>query len=370
MFLRKATVMYKILTVIAVFMGICTSAGAMGHGAEGSVVIEAESRRVLFEDNMDKRLPIASTTKIMTAVVALENMEKNSVITVSEHAQNQEGSCIYLRAGNQVTLENLLYGLMLNSGNDAAMAIAEAVAGDADRFAEMMNEKAADLGCKNTHFTNPSGLPDREHYSSAYDMALIMAYAMEKEDFERIVGTKEYQIELPQSVTYLRNHNKLLWQYNGCIGGKTGFTKVAGRCLVSCTQREGVRLITVTLNDPSDWIDHKNLTDNAFEKVSREKIISKNDIICTRSIKGARVNILAKEDIYATLYKGRKKGLVCRVEIEPELVGFGEKIGYARIYNGDCKIAETELICGAMTQEKSTFSHELRRILKGALLLK
>ncbi len=348
---------------------------AMGTSAEASVVINAETRQILYKDNENKRLGMASTTKIMTAIVALENKSTQDIITVSSNAQNQEGSSIYLRAGDEVKLEDLLYGLMLNSGNDAAVAIAEGVGETTETFVRMMNEKAAELGCVNTQFKNPNGLSDPEHYSTAYDMALIMAYAMGNEEFLKIVSTKEYRIVNKDAVTYLRNHNKLLWQYENCIGGKTGYTKATGRCLVSCAEKDGVRLIAVTLNDRDDWKDHKDLFNYAFGEVENVEVIQRYEILSTKKIRGEKINILAAEGLTLPLKGGRKKGLVCRIYLDETVnseILQGMKIGHAEVFCEDFKVGSIDLISGQEVKADTVdlFCSSVNHILKSALLKK
>lgn len=238
-----------------------------GVSAQASFVMEKNSGRVLYQKNADTRLPIASTTKIMTAIVALEQGDPDTQIQISASAAGVEGSSMYLETGETMTLRELLYGLMLSSGNDAAVAIAEHFGG-IETFVSMMNQKAQELGAGDTHFANPNGLPDDAHYSTARDMAVITAYGLQNPAFSEIVSSKTYTVSgegkaYPRTLT---NHNRLLRMYEGCIGVKTGFTKAAGRCLVSAAERDGMTLICVTLNAPDDWNDHMNLYDDLFQR--------------------------------------------------------------------------------------------------------
>ncbi len=240
-------------------------AAAPSVSAQSALVMEAESKRVLFEKSGHTKLPMASTTKIITAMVALERGNLEDKIKVSSSAAGVEGSSMYLEAGEIMTLEELLYGLMLSSGNDAAVAIAEHFGG-IEKFVTLMNQKAEELGAKNTHFENPNGLPHENHYSTAYDMALLTAHGLANPDFAKIVSTKSYAItgEGKSYPRTLSNHNKLLRMMEDCIGVKTGFTKAAGRCLVSAAKRNGMTLICVTLNAPDDWNDHMGLYNHAY----------------------------------------------------------------------------------------------------------
>lgn len=212
---------------------------------------------VLFEQESDRMLPIASTTKIMTALVVIENCELDERVEIQPAWCGIEGSSIYLKPGDRYTVRELLLGLLLASGNDAATALACHCAGDIEAFSELMNRRAKELGMASSHFTNPHGLNEAGHYSTAHDLAMLMLEAMKNENFSELIGMEKAQLGNETIV----NHNKLLYRYPGCIGGKTGYTEVAGRCLVSCVEKENLRLVCVTLNDPDDWNDHAKLYD-------------------------------------------------------------------------------------------------------------
>ncbi len=236
--------------------------------AQSAVLMLAQTGDRVYEKEADIRLPMASTTKIMTALVALDLADPDQVITVAPEAVGTEGSSIYLTEGEALTLEQLLYALLLESANDAAVAIACGVSGSVEKFAAEMNKKAAALGLKNTHFVNPHGLDHEEHYTTAYELAVITRHALQNPLFKTIVSTRKTTIphESPDSARLLVNHNKMLRLYEGCIGVKTGFTKRSGRCLVSAAERDGVTLISVTINAPDDWDDHADLLDYGFSK--------------------------------------------------------------------------------------------------------
>ena len=230
--------------------------------ARCAVVYEPFTETVLLDK--DARLPmlVASTTKIMTALVVLEHCALDEIVTVTQAHHDVEGSSAWLVPGERYTVEEVLYGLMLNSGNDAAAALADHCAGSMEGFAALMNEKSDELGLSNTHFVNSHGLDDPAHYSCALDLARITAAAMENPTFCTIFSTYSHQVH---GIDYV-NHNKLLLSCPGCIGGKTGYTKAAGRVLVSCAEREGLRLICVTISDPDDWLDHAALYDALFAR--------------------------------------------------------------------------------------------------------
>jgi len=279
---------------------------ALSVSARYACVIDALTGNILFEKNAHERHSMASTTKIMTALVALENGKLSDVVKVSSNAAGTEGSSIYLKSGEEITLEHLLYGLMLASGNDAAIAIAEHIGGNVTNFAKMMTEKAKSLGLKNTSFKNPNGLDAEGHYTTAYDLAIITKAALENEKFKEIVSTKTKNISNGNE-SYMRslsNHNKLLSLYDGCIGVKTGYTKKTGRCLVSAAERDGFRVIAVTLNAPDDWNDHKNMLNNAFINYTKKPLIIKDMILKTIPVENGslkRLELLAGDNFYVTL---------------------------------------------------------------------
>lgn len=222
--------------------------------------MDVDSGRVLYEQNADAKMLIASTTKILTALVAIREGDLNDVVTVSREAAYTEGSSMYLKVGEKLTLETLLYGLLLCSGNDAAVAIAEHISGSQEDFAKLMNATAREIGMEHSSFANPNGLDHEDHYSTARDMARLACAAVENETLVRMASTRSVTI----GGRTMTNHNKLLNQIEGCIGLKTGYTMAAGRTLVSCVERNGQRLVAVTLQDGNDWADHAALYDYGF----------------------------------------------------------------------------------------------------------
>ena len=259
-----------------------------GISAQSAILIEVQNGNIVYEKNAHIRLPMASTTKIMTAIVAMEYADPAMMVEIPPAAVGVEGSSIYLYAGECLSLENLLYALLLESANDAAVAIAIAVAGSVDAFAELMNLKAAALGLTDTHFTNPHGLDHEQHYTTASDLAKIAAYCMQNELFRTIVATQRMTIPLhdTEGVRLLLNHNRLLRTYQGTIGLKTGFTKRSGRCLVSAAERDGVTLIAVTLNAPDDWDDHSHMFDYGFDRFESQLLQTANGYTHTLPVIG------------------------------------------------------------------------------------
>ena len=228
--------------------------------ATSAILVDADSGRVLYEQNAGQKMLIASTTKILTALVAIRHGDLNASVKVSREAAYTEGSSMYLKEGETLTLETLLYGLLLCSGNDAAVAIAQHVGGMVSGFVKLMNETAAELGMENSSFANPNGLDDEKHYSTARDMAKLARAAVHDATLMRIASTKTVTI----GGRTMHNHNKLLSYMDNCIGLKTGYTKAAGRTLVSCAEKNGQRLIAVTLQDGNDWADHQALYEFGF----------------------------------------------------------------------------------------------------------
>ena len=263
-------------------IGCMTAAAeAVEVSAAAAVLMDADSGRLLYEKNGEKRMLIASTTKLMTALVALEQGGLQQEITVTG-SHMAEGSSMYLRPGEKLTLETLLYGLLLSSGNDAALAVTECMGGAAP-FVARMNEKAAELGMENTHFANPNGLDDEEHYSTAEDMAKLAAAAMNDPVLRRVASTRTARI----GGRTLTNHNKLLSRVEGCVGLKTGYTKAAGRTLVSCAERDGVRLVAVTLQDGDDWNDHASLYEQGFRVLRPVKAVERGlSLAAERAVRG------------------------------------------------------------------------------------
>ena len=281
---------------------------ARAMSAEKAVLLDAVSGRVLYEKNPDQRSLIASTTKIMTALVVCEQCNVLDRMRVPREAVRIEGSSMYLQEGEILTLQELLYGLMLSSGNDAAVALAIYCGGTVEGFAEMMNDKARVLGLKGTHFENPHGLDSPGHYSTARDLAVLAAYAMENPVFYKTVSAKT--VTLGQRC--LRNHNKLLWQVEGADGVKTGFTKAAGRILVSSATREGRRLVAVTIHDPNDWLDHAALLEEGFSRYRVRRIVSRGEtagVLEVAGSPGGSVQLLVAEDFSYAVAENEKVSL-------------------------------------------------------------
>lgn len=293
--------------------------GAVQTSASAHVLIEADSGVVLEQKDADKRLPMASTTKIMTALVALETLPTDTAVKIPREAVGVEGSSIYLTEDETLTLEELLYALLLESANDAAVAIAVTVGGSVEGFADMMNRRAEALGLTDTHFTNPHGLDDPDHYTTARELGLIAREALRLSAFREIVSTHKKTIPLHgnEGVRLLINHNKLLWQYEGCIGVKTGFTKKTGRCLVSAAERDGVTLIAVTLDAPDDWQDHTALLSHGFSLCESVSLAAPGEFSLPLWVEtGDKEYVMLSNPEGLTVTLPRSRGeLICTVEL-------------------------------------------------------
>lgn len=263
--------------------------------AASAVLIDAKSGAVLYQKNAHKRLPMASTTKIMTALAVIEKSNPSDIVTVSPFAANTEGSSIYLEAGEKITVKDLLYGMLLESGNDAATALAEGVFGSVEECCNYINGRCHDMGLVNTAFSNPHGLDNENHYTTAYELALITKYALRNDTFRKIVSSESYVTE-GEKRRYFSNHNRLLKSFDGAIGVKTGYTSKAGRCLVSAASRNGEEYIAVTLHDSLDWQDHKDMLAFAFDNFSGFEVAAKDSFILRVGFE----NFEPLDDVYIT----------------------------------------------------------------------
>ncbi len=321
--------------------------------AQKAIVVDAQTERVLFSKDADSRSLIASTMKIMTALVVCQQCNVLDRMKIPKEAVGIEGSSMYLQEGEVLTVQELLYGLMLRSGNDAAVALAIYCGGTVEGFVQLMNDKAHQLGLTGTHFENPHGLDSPNHYSTARDLATLAAKAMENPIFYQTVSTKSVRI----GNRSLQNHNKLLWRVEGADGVKTGFTKAAGRILVSSATREGRRLICVTINDGNDWTDHATLLESGFSRYSVQQIVAQGDCMGTAEVvsgQSERVQLLAAEDFSYPLAKDET------VQILLSGPGFayapvvqGGKAGFAYVCIGDSCIGKVALIYGQTVEQEA-----------------
>jgi D-alanyl-D-alanine carboxypeptidase (penicillin-binding protein 5/6) len=351
---RFASVCFLIILVMVLAGGSVSAAAPTGPevSAQAAAMIDVASGRFLYEKEADRRMPIASVTKIMTAIVAIENGNLTDRVTVSPRAEGVEGSSIYLKAGERIPLEHLLYGLMLRSGNDAAVAIAEHVGGSVEGFVYMMNEKAEYLGLSNTHFANPHGLDHPDHYSTAADLARLTVYALKNPTFRKIVGTEVKTVPWPGEKWHRKwyNKNKMLRFYRWADGVKTGYTKQARRTLVSSASRDGRQLVTVTLNAPDDWNDSMRLLEFGFREFSPVQLVKKGQVFASARVAGDEERVLqavAAGDFVYPLGKDERG----RIKVEPVVTHplgnidqEGKRVGNIRIFLEDNLVGAVPLV--------------------------
>ncbi len=336
--------------------------------AKSEILIEAKTGRVLYENNAHEALPMASTTKIMTALVALENGNLSDIVTAGKNAYGVPGTSIYLGLGEQLTLEQMLYGLMLASGNDAAVAIAEYIGGSVEAFCRMMTDRAAEIGCENTVFTTPHGLPADGHHTTAWDLALIAQEAMKNPTFREIVGTQRASLPWADHEydRVLTNKNKLLSTYAGTLGVKTGYTKAAGRCLVFAAERDGLELIGVVLSCP-DWFDEAAaLLDRGFDNWQMVTVLNAGETVREIPVSGgvrAAVRAVARSDVSAPVPDTAWPDLLIDLpESLPAGVEKGQVIGTARLTDQGQTLVTVPLIAAESVPERS-FRYGVGRVL-------
>lgn len=340
-----------VVFIVLLFAGTMPSAASAGIevSAQSAILINGRSGEVLYQKDAGRKMSMASTTKIMTALLTLESGDTSRVITATEQMVNVEGTSMGLLPGDKVTLDTLACGMLLQSGNDAANAAALSLAGSLPDFAEKMNARAAQIGMKDSSFVTPSGLDDENHYTTAADMAKLGAAAMRNTRFREIASSKSMAVEFgnPPIKRTLYNHNRLLREYEGAVGVKTGFTKKSGRCLVSAAERDGVLLIAVTLNAPSDWSDHKRMLDYGFSIT--QKVPLQTDVSGLRlHVVGGTEQELEVEACDACYGAADINQKVERVIVLPRFayapVKPGEKIGKILYKIGGQTVAECDII--------------------------
>ncbi len=359
--------MKRLLTGLFFALILLYNGSAAAEGARAFILMEKDTGRVLYEQNAHEPLPMASTTKIMTALIALEKGDLTDVVTTGPNAYGVPGTSMYLEMGEQLTLKDMLYGLMLASGNDAAVAIAEHIGGSVKEFCQMMTERAEEIGCENTIFTTPHGLPADGHHTTAWDLALITREAMRQPAFLEIVSTQ--RATLPWAGhdydRVLTNKNRLLSSYPGAIGVKTGYTKAAGRCLVFAAEREGMTLIGVVLNCP-DWFDEAAaLMDRGFDNWQRVTILSAGETARVIPVTGGvtdSVRAVAARDVAAPVAVDAWPDLIIDLPSSLEAgIRQGQAIGTASLMDGGEIIVSVPLVAAEAVPER-TFRTGLSRL--------
>jgi len=320
--------------------------------AKSAIVIEASTGKIIYEKNAEEIRYPASTTKIMTLITALEQGNLEEVLTVSANAANTEGSAIYLEVGERLKMLDMLYGVMLHSGNDATVAVAEHISGSTEKFAQLMTNKAQAIGAAHTNFANPSGLPDQNHYTTARDLAIITAYGYKNPLFREIVGTQHKVIPWNNKDfdRDLYNENKLLWRYKGANGVKTGYTEIAGLCLVSSATRNNVQLIAVILDADQMWDDSEALLDFGFSKLRPVKLFKQGEVLKTSRVVVGKIDslkLVAVSDLLVPVSDGdldQFQVVVDGPDIIKAPIAVGQKVGVVRVLYKRTEIGKIDLI--------------------------
>ena len=357
--------------VVLCFLLVPFNVGAVSTSAKSAILINADTGEVIYEQNAREKLPMASTTKIMTALLLCETGDMDKQITVTAEMVRVEGTSMGLLAGDKVSYQALLYGMLLSSGNDAANVTAYALGGTIDGFVKMMNQKAEELGLHNTHFQTPSGLDGDEHYTTAEDLANLARVCMQNELFAEAAASKTAVLEYgnPPYRRTLTNHNKLLKTFDGAIGVKTGFTKKSGRCLVSAAERDGKRVIVVTLKDPDDWVDHTALLNYGLEQIKTTKISPETEEYSVPVVASSEKSIKLKIEDF-TVNSLDDKGFSYKINIPRFLyapIEKGEKIGdIVYLKNGEV-IAKRDITAQKRIErisKKKDFKREFKNCFK------
>lgn len=336
-------------------MCIPLNINAYSTNAKAVVLMDMDSKRVIYSKNPHYTQSVASISKIMTAIVAIENGKLNKEVIVGDEVLKAYGSALYLKVGEQIKLQDLIYGLMLRSGNDAALVIAKEVAGSEKKFVELMNEKAKKLNMEDTIFRNPHGLDkeDGGNLSSAYDMAILMSYAMKNKEFQEIVKTKKHKIKTNKNVYMWKNKNKLLFNYKYTIGGKTGFTEKARRTLATAASYNDLNLAVITIQDSTDFKDHQMLYEQAFDSYESYEILKKGNI----SILGENYyndsELYIKNNFKYPLTLSEKETLILKFRIEKKKkIKSGDKVGFVEVTVGNKKVHSEDIYVKTIKKEK------------------
>lgn len=353
--------MYKFIIYIILIITLGTIDTYAKDTSTSSIVMDTNTGRVLYENNIHEKKLIASTTKIMTAILTIENGNLNESVRVGKEILDMYGTNIYIEVGEIIRVEDLLYGLMLRSGNDAAKTLSVHIGGTEEEFIKMMNQKAKELGMNNTTFNNPHGLDDYTmNYSTAYDMALLSAYASKNKTYEKISSTKKYSTSTKNKSYLWYNRNKLLTMYEYCTGGKNGYTPDAGKTLVSTAEKDGLRLTAVTLNDPNIYETHQSLYENVYKKYKNYTIINKKDFKIENSIYSG--NAYIKESFIYPLTEIERENIKTKI-IMLNTKEIKEIIGYIEVSLNDKVIGKVNIYRTTEKKEEPSFFSKLKNYL-------
>ena len=359
----------KLLILILTLCLFPIQVKAVSDSATSSILMDTDSNRILYSKNMHQVRSVASISKIMTAIVAIESGKLDKTVTINDSILKAYGSGIYIKVGEKLTLKDLLYGLMLRSGNDAALAIADYVGGSKEKFVKMMNDKAIKIGMKNSTFHNPSGLDEEQeigNFSTAYDMAILTSYAMQNKTFREIVGTKKYVLKTNKNTYVWYNKNKLLTSYEYTTGGKTGFTKKARRTLVSTASKNNTNLVVVTLNDGNDFQDHENLHEYGFGNYQTYILLKKGKIEIDEDNYYKNDELYLKNNLAVALSKDEKVSVQIKYVLEKNRKAkTNDIVGKAQIVIDDKVLTEQEIYFkekNILKQKKNGFLDWIRNL--------
>ena len=349
--------------IILLILLIPVNVKAFTTNAKGAILMDIDSKRIIYAKDAHYVQSVASISKIMTAIIAIENADIKKQVTIGNEVLKSYGSGIYVKPGEKIKLEDLIYGLMLRSGNDAALAIAYSVAKNKDEFVKLMNEKAKKLEMTDTIFNNPSGLDEKNekgNFSSAYDMALLMSYAMKNKDFRKITSATKHTVKTNKNTYIWHNKNKLLKTYEYTTGGKTGFTKKAKRTLVTTAAHNDLQLVIVTINDGSDWLDHKKLYTEAFKKYKSYTLLDKGTISILGEDYYNNDTLFIKKSLKYPLLETEKDSITLKYNLNKlRKYKTGSKVGIASLYIGEKEVNKVNIYIKEGKKQKTSF---LKRI--------
>lgn len=345
--------MKKISIVLLIMMLLPISIKAYGTSATSAILMDQDTNKIIYAKDIHKVRSIASISKIMTAILAVQSNKSEEMVKIGDEISSAYGSGIYIRIDEEMKLVDLLYGLMLRSGNDAALAIAHYVGGSVDNFIKLMNDKAKEIGMKNTTFNNPSGLDDNGgNLSTAYDMAILTSYAMKNDLYRKIVGTKKHTVKTNMNVYSWTNKNKLLFNYKYTTGGKTGFTDIARRTLVSTASKDDINLVVVTLNDGNDFSDHQNLYEEAFSSFKKYQILKKGNINIINEVYYKNYYLYIDNNYSYLMNNNELDTIYLKFSMEKKIsFNEGDVVGKAKVMLGEKELYETDIRIG---KEKKT----------------
>lgn len=358
--------MKKILYCLLLFILIIPKeVKAFETSATSAILMDMDSGRILYSKDIHNQRSVASISKIMTAILAVESGKLEDIVTIGDEINDAYGSGVYIKIDEQMKLEDLVYGLMLRSGNDAALAIAKYVGGTVENFVVMMNNKAKEIGMTNTIFNNPSGLDeDKGNYSTAYDMAILTSYAMQNDTYKKIVATKKHVVTTNANVYSWTNKNKLLFNNNYITGGKTGYTEIARRTLVSTASQDNLNLVVVTLNDGNDWVDHISLYDEAFATYKSYEILKEGQINVLNDEYYENKILYLKNNYNYALTDNEKDNIILKITLEKKReFKSGDSVGLVDFYLGDKKLHEETIYVKASDVENKTKKNIFSKIL-------